>query len=197
MSKTGNEKSTMSKTGSKVSSAVDTQKEQAVKKRGRGGKYNFPNTVEPEDPEVVRAVLGSILYWRQRGIDDKPETDDEIQERIDEFLSTCWETGQRMTVEKMALALGITRETLHNWETGRTQNSRRMDIIKKAKDAIATYDAEMVTSGKMNPVPYIFRAKNYYGMRDQTDVVVTPNNPLGEQTAPEQLEEYLNTVDSE
>lgn len=155
--------------------------------KGRGGKYNFPSTVEPEDPEVVRSALGSVLYWRQRGIDEKPTSDDEIQSRVDEYLSVCWETGQRMTVEKLALALGITRKCLYDWEQ---LDNRRGDIIKKAKDAIACYDAEMVTSGKMNPVPYIFRAKNYYGMRDQVDIVAAPAASLADQSAADVAAKY-------
>ena len=141
---------------------------------GRGGKYNFPSTVKPEDPDTVRAALGSVIYWMQRGRDAKPITDDEIQARCDEYITTCYETGQRMTVEKLALALGITRETLHQWETGRISNARRTDIIKRAKDMIASYDADMVTAGKMRDAPYIFRAINYYGMRQAVDMTVAP-----------------------
>lgn len=158
--------------------------------RGRGGKYNFPSTVEPEDPEVVRAALGSVLYWRQRGLTDKPVTDDDVQARVDEFLSECWQTGQRMTVEKLALALGVSRDTLHAWERGETQSARRSDIIKNAKDCIASYDAEMVTSGKMNPVPYIFRAKNYYGMKDQQDIVIEPRPGVTDENADEVGQKY-------
>ena len=36
-------------------------------------------------------------------------------------------------------------------------------------------DAELAQEGKIQPVVYMFRAKNYYGMKDQQDVVVTPN----------------------
>ena len=165
--------------------------ETAVKKRGRGGKYNFPSTVEPEDPEVVRAVLGSVLYWYKRGSDAKPQTDDEVEERILEYLTECYNTGQRMTVEKLALALGVTRETLNQWENGgHGSNPRRADIIKRAKDTIASYDADMVTSGKMNPVPYIFRAKNYYGMRDQVDIVAAPGGQLSTASADEIAAKY-------
>ena len=149
--------------------------ETAVKKRGRGGKYNFPSTVEPENPEDVREALGSVLYWMKRGMESKPVTDDDIEDRVLEYITTCYETGQRMTVEKLALALDTTRTTLHDWETGKTQSARRSDIIKKAKEAIASYDADMVAKGKMNPVPYIFRAKNYYGMTDQQEITLTPN----------------------
>jgi hypothetical protein len=48
-------------------------------------------------------------------------------------------------------------------------------VVRRAKDFIAAYDARMVSDGKLNPVTYIFRAKNYYDMKDTQDVVVTPN----------------------
>ena len=56
-------------------------------------------------------------------------------------------------------------------------------MIKKAKEILAGMDAELVSTGKIPQVTYIFRAKNFFGMRDQTDLVVTPNNPLGEATS--------------
>lgn len=171
---------------------VTAVNEKPVKKTGRGGKYNFPSSVEPENPEVVREAVSSVLYWYKRGRDSKPKTLEEIQNRIDEYFLECYETGQRMTVEKLALALGIHRDTLHAWETDRAKYGEKSDIIKYAKECIASYDADMVTSGKMNPVPYIFRAKNYYGMRDQQDVIITPSSPIGE--AAEQKELAANYV---
>ena len=95
-----------------------------------------------------------------------------------------------MTVEKLALALGVTRETLHSWETGATQSTRRSDLIKKAKDCIAAYDADMVSTGKMNPVPYIFRAKNYYGMKDQQDITIAPKQGITDESAVNIAEKY-------
>ena len=38
---------------------------------------------------------------------------------------------------------------------------------------------------------YIFRAKNYFGMKDQQDIVLTPNTPLGDSPDQKQLEERI------
>ena len=163
----------------------------AIKKTGRGGKYNFPNSIEPENPEEVRAALGTVLYWMQKGRESKPANDEEIEQRCLEYCLECYKTGQRMTVEKLALALGITRETLHQWEIGGPGSTpRRSDIIRKTKDVISSYDAEMVISGKLNPVPYIFRAKNYYGMRDQTDIAIEPKQSISDQDAVQIAQKY-------
>ena len=97
-----------------------------------------------------------------------------------------------MTVEKMALALGYDRKTLWAWETGGEGSTpTRRNLIKKAKELLASYDAEMVAEGKLNPVTYIFRAKNYFGMRDQVEHVVTPNNPLGDEVNPDDIRKRL------
>ena len=54
---------------------------------------------------------------------------------------------------------------------------------------MSDFDANLLINGKMNPVAYIFRAKNYYGMKDQTESIVKHENNLGEtKTADELLE---------
>lgn len=52
------------------------------------------------------------------------------------------------------------------------------DVIKKAKDFIATMEAELARDGEINSTVYIFRAKNHFGMVDKQEVVVTPNNQM-------------------
>ena len=64
-------------------------------------------------------------------------------------------------------------------------------MIKKAKEILAGIDAKLVSMGKIPQVTYIFRAKNFFGMKDQQDVVVTPNNPLGDTVDQKQLEERI------
>lgn len=49
--------------------------------------------------------------------------------------------------------------------------------------------------GKVNPVTGIFWQKNYDGMKDQTEMVLTPNNPLGEQKDMKALEQkYMESA---
>ena len=48
------------------------------------------------------------------------------------------------------------------------------DVVKEAKDFIATMEAELARDGEINSTVYIFRAKNHFGMVDKQEVVVTP-----------------------
>ena len=155
------------------------QVETAVKKRGRGGKYNFPSAVEPEDPDIVRDTLRECMHWYKRG-EDRVNDAEGVRARSFEFFNSCIESGERPTVEKNCLALGYTRQTVNEWEHG---SDTRADIIKKAKEFIASYDAAMAVSGKLNPVLYFFRAKNYYGMKDQTDITIEPRQGITDQDA--------------
>lgn len=45
-------------------------------------------------------------------------------------------------------------------------------MVKKAKQILASIDAELVSSGKIPQVVYIFRAKNFYQMSDQQEITI-------------------------
>lgn len=134
--------------------------------------------------EEMRAMMKSILRWY-----GKPmiRSDDECAERLNEFFNVITEAGELPTVEKMCLALGADRKTVWAWEQGTGCSPVRAAMIKQAKSMLAALDAEMVSKGKIPVVSYIFRSKNFYGMSDQTEVVITPNNPLGTATSAEDI----------
>ena len=152
----------------------------------RGSKSASVEATTTASKEDIKQITGNILYWYKRDI---VKTDEECAERLDEFFTHINETGEIPTVEKMCLALGTTRKTVWEWENGRTNGGRRAAMIQKAKEILAAIDAELVSHGKIPQVTYIFRSKNFFGMRDQTDIVVTPNNPLGESVTAEEIAE--------
>ena len=144
------------------------------------GYKNLKNQVKfgindaPKD--AVKKALGSVLYWYKKEV---PVTDEEFADRLNEFFEHCYETNEVPTIEKLALALGTTRQTLWDWETGERKGRLVSDMIKRAKSMISAMDAELAMTGKIQPVVYIFRAKNYYGMKDQVDFSTTENGQGG------------------
>ena len=158
-------------------------------KTGRGGTENFPNVLTGRPADVRRVGMQLMRWYRM----DKAVTDDEIAERLELYFTTCFSTGEIPTWEAMRRAVGYDRKTMIVWETGGAGSTpRRRNLIKKAKELLASYDATMVTDGKLNPVTYIFRSKNYFGMKDQQDYVLTPNNPLGEARDPDEIKKRLD-----
>ena len=146
--------------------------------RGRGGKNNFPSSkvsVETEsDKQIVSTLLTEVLVEHKQ---PKVQSDEELAERFDDYFKRCAMRGQVPTVEEMCMSTGYAQSTIWDWENGRRQgfSNSTAEIIKKAKDVLKTFDAKLVISGKLNFLAYCFRAKNYYGMVDKQEMVLTPN----------------------
>jgi hypothetical protein len=152
--------------------------EQVVKKRGSKSASIEKTTTATKDE--IKQILKNSLYWYNREI---VKTDEECAERLNEYFARLAETGEIPTVEKMCLALGTVRQTVYDWEQG-TQGSARAVMIKKAKEILASLDAELVSRGKIPQITYIFRAKNFFQMSDKQEFTLIPGNPLGESGDP-------------
>ena len=132
--------------------------------------------------------IGQIVWNSARYLHRKPvKTDDECAQRLDEFFKENCSMNSIPSVEKMALALGVTRFTVLEWATGKAPTIGISHMIKQAKGMLAAIDAELVASRRIPEITYIFRSKNYYGMVDKQEVVVKPTQELGEITDPEEI----------
>lgn len=152
---------------------------------GRGSKFNFPQAqlqlIEQDDEKrafVAKAIENNLVFFNV-GIKNKVSNDEELCERLNWFFYECARTQQVPNVEKMANALGYHRNTLLDWESGKIKGFTQYtgQIVKQAKQILASIDAELAQEGKIQPVVYLFRSKNFYGMSDTQEVVVTPNQP--------------------
>lgn len=157
---------------------------QEVKK----GHVRNPNpvimSVKEDDPEraKVKADIFNRLWELQnrRGI-AKFNDVEEMEIVIGNYFQDCAELKLRPTIRGLASALGTVWSTLNTWESGSRDaqlGSGCSLIIKKAKQFIAEYDEIMALEGVDNPVLYMFRSKNYYGMSDKQEITVTPNTQL-------------------
>ena len=103
-----------------------------------------------------------------------------VKERLQFYFTRCAEEDMKPSVAGMAPALGVDRRTLWEWKTGgrRETTSGLADTIKKGYQICELLWNDYMLNGKVNPASGIFIGKNYLDMKDQTDVIVTPNNPL-------------------
>lgn len=126
---------------------------------------NIKHQVEKNEKkeDISRIVAESYQYFNR----PKVTNNDEMRDRLNEYFQNCIDTGQIPTVEDMALCLGVARNVLWNWEH-RDKDPERAEILRQAKEVLAGIDAKLVSEGKIPQVTYIFRAKNYFGMKDQT-----------------------------
>lgn len=157
---------------------VDMAMETPVKKSRAQNKKNSPTAKEqPEGEEqrrYIRRLLTQILNSYQM---PRVTNNQELAERFADYFKRCAAHGYIPTVEEAYLYTGYSYNTINDWRVGRLSGfatAETSEIIKNAQSFFAAYDAAAVVDGKINPIVYIFRGKNYYGLRDTQEHVISP-----------------------
>lgn len=159
----------------------------------RMGRRNIGALNHAEITEDNLTLAQQIMKFNllvMRTFEGKADSPEELANRFATYFEMCLEHGRIPTVEGLALVSGYARSSFYDIANG-TFRKDITDIIKKAKDYIATYDAEMVANGKIPAPVYIFRSKNYYGMKDVQEVKVEANQ---NSQIPENAEEIIDKL---
>lgn len=128
------------------------------------GKQQFPQQqIDDLEPDFVSTVVESLRELNDLG---KPETDAELENRIDEYFKFCQRTGNRPGVESLCFSLHISRTTLFNWNAGIGCSEHRKELINRAKGFIAAFMEQAMTRGKISPPSGIFLMKNWLNYKD-------------------------------
>lgn len=128
-------------------------------------KSNFPsNQLNDLPPEVCRDTVNNLRELADKG---RPETEAELQERIDQYFEFCAEKGFRPGIETLCIALHCTRQSLWQWCRGDGGKSREWaDICNSAKQFIVGFLEQLSLTGKLNPANSIFYLKNWANYSD-------------------------------
>ncbi len=171
---------------------INSVTEPVNSKETRGGKRsNTPSLSSISDPINAKLLEHAFKYWNV----PTAKTDEEIAQRVEFYFNDCYKNQLKPTIEGCALAIGVTTQTFHKWSENEVKlELDRYDIAKRIRQLLADFDANLLVNGKLNPVAYIFRAKNYYGMKDQTESVVKHENNLGETKSADEL---LKVIDAD
>lgn len=139
----------------------------------------------------VTAFMMEIMPKEPLDLQDVPE----MERRFLNYVQKCSEWDMKVGNQAAYMAIGITKEQAWEWENVTKGNPARTDFIKKVRQFCGVFREGLMQDGKVNPVTGIFWQKNYDGMKDQTEMVLTPNNPLGEQKDMKALEQkYLESA---
>lgn len=103
-----------------------------------------------------------------------------LENRMIEYLQLCVNYGMKTGNQAMYLALGINKDQVERWSKGYAPTPLHSEFIKKCKIICSTFRETYMQDGKVNPVVGIFWQKNYDGLKDQQEHIVTPPNPLGD-----------------
>ncbi len=132
------------------------------------GRNNYPQgTLDEIEPGAVQQLVGSLRELHDKG---RPESDEEVRNRIDEYFQLCQDSSLRPGIETMCAALHISRTTLFNWAKGINCSDERKEIVESAKAFIAAYIEQAMLSGKISPPSGIFLMKNWLSYKDTVSI---------------------------
>lgn len=104
------------------------------------------------------------------------QNEEEMEERIQQLFNLCSQMNEIPTYETIALACGLPNSTFYDMNKGAFEGYKKYsEIIKRAKQTISTMESNLARDGKIPSALWIFRAKNYMGMKDTQSVEVSPS----------------------
>lgn len=131
-------------------------------------KNNFPTGQLADVPaEFIQDMVASLKELYDKG---RPMTDDETEQRLNEYFAFCDNSSVRPGIETMRLALCVSRQTLNNWENGIGCSNRKQDMIVRAKSFVTAYIEQLMLHNKIFPGSGCFFLKNWAGYKDNITV---------------------------
>ena len=138
-----------------------------------------PTTVHEElasvPGEKIKHIANSLSELSAMG---RCVTDEQVEQRIDDYFRFCAEKSMRPGVEGMALSLGVDRTTLYRWKKGNGCSQEREHIIQRAMQYIYAFVESLGLSGGINPAAFIWISKNWMSYKDSgfSEAIPEENN---------------------
>lgn len=190
----------MPQKGTVKNAVSDETVKEVVKQKRKRPDLAERNSIKTE-PGENRKYMSHALHmwdWTQPDMSDPAA----VAERVKEYFQLCVDDDMKPSVEGMAVAFNVNRKQIWRWannvECNIAPDSWR--TIKKAYDILTLQMTDYMQSGKINPVVGIWLMKNNMDYKDQSEVVITPNNPLGNESSAEEAQKRIESgvvIDSE
>lgn len=153
-------------------------------------KSNLPtNGLNEVSTEFAHDTIKSLNDLYNMG---RPNSDDEVEQRIDEYFRFCEQSSIRPGVESLGLALSVSRTAIWNWEHGIDCSARRQQLIVKAKRFITAYLEQAMLSNKIYPGSAIFMLKNWAGYKDSVEIEPVQRNLNEPELSKQEIQDIIS-----
>lgn len=154
------------------------------------GKFGQENVKAGDNAKFLAHAL-AIHSWPPVDID----SDEEIEQRLQQYFVFCQENDIKPTVAGMANSLKVSRYTLQDWKTGKRRGSRRQEIIGFYYGLLEELYEDYMMNGKVNPVSGIFMGKNHFGYQDKQEISIKAKQQFNDDIDPEEVKQkYLEST---
>lgn len=150
--------------------------------------------------EENRSLLSETVSAVRRALKMRPvQSNADLIQRIDEYMSIIEDRRVPPTMEEFGLYLGYTSAWVLDVIDGVNfgfpdapyPGCSTSILLKQAVEALHAMDAVQVMRKMSDNVSYIFRSKNYYGMRDTKETAVNVNIKMPDALPPEEIAKLL------
>lgn len=140
---------------------------------------------------IILTNRGKVTIWDT----------EEIKKRCFEYLERKINEKALPTMEGLAVNLGVAAHTLKTWEKSK-ENPEVSEILETMRNVISSMYADSAMRGALNPVQWIFYAKNHFGYTDKTETEITTKADIRTEKDVEEIRkrwmlESENSADSE
>lgn len=142
------------------------------KNKGRGNGISNKKTSNYMSQDNVRAFSKEFMPKALTGRPYKWDSVENLVEEIGDYLDLCERTSVIPTITSLATWLHCDRDTIYNHANN--QNSPFFGVLKNVINICHSFLENGAVDGKVNGVLYMFLSKNYFGLKDDKNITVTP-----------------------
>lgn len=128
---------------------------------------------DPNVKEFMKEMNDRCFGKKSRGRPKAFSSLEQLEKDLDEYIELCGRTDTTPTVASVALWLDCNRDTIYAHASN--SNSIYSDTCKRIINMCHVSLENRAIGNGMNSVLYMFLGKNYFGLKDDKNITVTPN----------------------
>ena len=123
---------------------------------------------------------------------DKNDVND-LRMRFYAYVELAAQTNNKLSNMNAYMSMGLTASRVSQLMAHGTQDQK--DLLEEVKMICGGYRESLMSDGQLTPSTGMFWQKNFDGLRDQTEHIVTPGDPLGEMRSKREIaEKYADII---
>lgn len=129
-----------------------------------------------EMANTVNEKIKWLMFSQELG---KPDTDEEVWQRICDFWHMCSQTGEVPQKSDFYLYLGVAQSTVGAWREGKGCSRERAEMIQRFDDMYNSVRDSIADKGLINTIAYIWQSKQFQNYCEPTQrMEITSHNPM-------------------
>ena len=167
-------RSEISKNKEKESYEVKKERFMQTTNRSEKSLNNKKGQEYMSDPNVIKFTQTIVdrAFNSKSGRPYSFESVEQLERDMSEFLTLCYSTNTIPTITAVGLWLDCNRDTIY--AHANNSNSPFSDTCKRIVNLCHLSMENGALKGGVNAVLYMFLSKNYFGLKDDKNITVTP-----------------------